>query len=83
MKTLESLIESTLLLLIEILKENSYSKFFRSLSNITNLHDHKIQIRCHPGLDQRVFNTPSASQVAAVWVEDDENANIRVRDITI
>ncbi|XP_022843113.1 uncharacterized protein LOC111366630 [Olea europaea var. sylvestris] len=35
------------------------------------------------GLDQRVFNTPSASQVAAIWVEDDENANICVRDITI
>ncbi|XP_022875705.1 uncharacterized protein LOC111394171 [Olea europaea var. sylvestris] len=50
---------------------------------MTNLHDHRIQIRCDPGLDQRVFNTPSASQVAAVWIEDDDNANIRVRDITI
>ncbi|XP_022872070.1 uncharacterized protein LOC111391153 [Olea europaea var. sylvestris] len=44
---------------------------------------HKIQIRCHPGLDQRVFDTPLASQVAAIWVQDDENTNIRVRDITI
>jgi hypothetical protein len=82
-KISENLVEPTLTLLIEILKGNPYSKFFRSLSNITNLHDHRIQIKCHHGLDQRVFNTPSASQVAAVWVDDDENANNHVRDITI
>ncbi|XP_022899290.1 uncharacterized protein LOC111412587 [Olea europaea var. sylvestris] len=83
MKTSEHLVESILFLLIEILKVNPYSKFFRSLSNITDLHKHKIQKRCHPELHQRVFNTPSASQVAAIWVENDENVNIRVRDITI
>ncbi|XP_022879880.1 uncharacterized protein LOC111397275 isoform X2 [Olea europaea var. sylvestris] len=32
-------------------------------------------IRCDPGLDQRVFNTLTASQVATIWVEDNENAN--------
>ncbi|XP_022894082.1 uncharacterized protein LOC111408566 [Olea europaea var. sylvestris] len=83
MKTSEHLVESILFLLIEILKVNPYSKFFRSLSNRTDLHEHKIQIRCHVGLDQRVFNTLSTSQVAAIWVEDDKNTNIRVRDITI
>ncbi|XP_022887958.1 uncharacterized protein LOC111403621 isoform X1 [Olea europaea var. sylvestris] len=83
MKISENFVESTLIILIEILKVNPYSRFFRSLSNMTNLHDHRIQIRCDPGLDQRVFNTPSVSQVATVWVEDDDNANIRVRDITI
>lgn len=83
MKTSEHLVESILFLLIEILKVNPYSKFFRSLSNITDIHEHKIQIRCHPELDQRVLSTPSASQAATIWVEDDENANIRIRDITI
>jgi hypothetical protein len=83
MKISSNFAEPTLIVLIEILKTNPYSKFFRSLSDITNLHDHQIRIRCDPGLDQRVFNTPTASQVAAIWVEDDENANVRVRDITI
>ncbi|XP_022854652.1 uncharacterized protein LOC111375962 [Olea europaea var. sylvestris] len=64
-------------------KVNPYSRFFRSLSNMTNVHDHPIQIRCDPGLDQRVVNTSSASQVAVVWVENDDNANIRAHDITI
>jgi hypothetical protein len=76
-------VESTLLFLLEILKKNPYSKFFRSLIDMPNLHDHQIQIRCDPGLDQRVFNIPTTSQVAAVWVENDKNANIRSRDIII
>ncbi|XP_022856470.1 uncharacterized protein LOC111377572 [Olea europaea var. sylvestris] len=50
---------------------------------MTNLHNHQIQIRCDLGLDQRVFNTPTTSQVAAIWVEDDANANVRACDITI
>lgn len=83
MKISSNFAEPTLIVLIETLKTNPYSKFFRSLSDITNLHDHQIRIRCDPGLDQRVFNSPTASQVAAIWVEDDENANVRVRDITI
>ncbi|XP_022856844.1 uncharacterized protein LOC111377922 [Olea europaea var. sylvestris] len=33
--------------------------------------------------DTELFRAYKASQVAAVWIEDDDNANIRVRDITI
>lgn len=75
--------ESILRKLIHILKINPYSKFFRSLSNIDDLKTYKIHIRCDPGLDQRVYNTPSASQVAAIWIDDDPSADIRVRDISI
>ena len=83
MKISENFDECTLTILIEILKVNPYTRFFRSLTNITNLRDHQIHIRCDPGLDQRVFNTPTSSEVAAIWVENDENTNIRFRDITI
>ncbi|XP_022895352.1 uncharacterized protein LOC111409542 [Olea europaea var. sylvestris] len=50
----------------ELIPQNSthsYMQFFRSLSHTTNLQDHRIHVRCDPGLDQRVFNTPTASQV--------------------
>jgi hypothetical protein len=83
MKILDGFVESTLMSLIEILQINPYCRFFRSLSDITNLQNCQIHIRCHPGLDQRVFNTPTTSQVAAVWLEDDTNVNANVRDITI
>lgn len=60
MKISSNFVESTLIVLIQILKTNPYDKFFRSLSDISNLHHHQIQIRCDQGLDQRVFNTPTS-----------------------
>lgn len=60
--------ETTLQSLIDILRINFYSKFFRSLSNIDSLHSCQIKIRCDPGLDQRVYNAAIASQVAIVWL---------------
>lgn len=83
MKISKNFVQYTSIVLIKILKVNPYSRFFRSLSDVTKLQDHEIHIRCDPGLDQTVFNTPTTSQVAVVWVEDDENTNVRVRDITI
>ena len=34
------------------------------------MKDLHIYIRLDAALDQRVYNTPSATQVAAIWVED-------------
>ncbi|XP_022853134.1 uncharacterized protein LOC111374654 [Olea europaea var. sylvestris] len=83
MKSSENFVECAFLVLIEILKINPYSHFFRSLSDMNNLHNHRLHIRCQPELDQRVFNTPTTSQVATVWADDDQNTNVRVHDITI
>ena len=47
--------------LMDILRVNPYSNFFRNLSNIPNLENHVIHIRSDVGLDQRVYNTPSVS----------------------
>ena len=56
--------------IIDILKLNPYCAFFCSLKNIPTLKDLRIHIRSDAALDQRVYNTPSATQVAAIWVED-------------
>ncbi|CAA3021320.1 Hypothetical predicted protein [Olea europaea subsp. europaea] len=62
---------------------NPYANFFRTLTNIPNLKSHNLKIRSNCGLDQRVYNTPCASQVAAIWVDDDSTTNERVRDIAV
>lgn len=41
-------VQSTLIILMDILKVNPYSRFFRSLSDITNLDNCLIRIRCDP-----------------------------------
>lgn len=53
------------------------------MTNIPNLNSHTLKIRSDCGLDQRVYNTPCVSQVAAIWVDDDFNTNDRVRDIIV
>ncbi|XP_060962816.1 uncharacterized protein LOC115724117 isoform X1 [Cannabis sativa] len=42
-----------------------------------------IHVRSDAGLDQRVFNAPTSSQVAAIWVENDNENQIGMRDIFV
>ena len=53
------------------------------MKDIPNLQDHKIHIKSNLGLDQRVYNAPLASQVAAIWLEDDSSAEHTTRDIIV
>ncbi|XP_073317222.1 uncharacterized protein [Primulina huaijiensis] len=55
-----------------ILAKNPYGKFFRSLNSIENLNDYKIALLADPATDQRVFNRPTVSQVAGIWLESNE-----------
>ncbi|XP_027120568.1 uncharacterized protein [Coffea arabica] len=68
--------ETTLRLLLSILADNPYAKFFKDLRSVPNLDDHRIILNCNVSLDQRVYNLPTASQVAAIWTGDgDESTN--------
>lgn len=58
--------ESTLRLLMRVLSANPYAHFLKDLRAIPDLDKHKILLNCNPGLDQRIYNLPSASQVAAI-----------------
>lgn len=53
--------ESTVHKIMNILSKNPYSIFIKSLMNIPNISDFYIALKCHPALDQRVYNLPSAS----------------------
>jgi hypothetical protein len=52
--------------IIDILKINPYCALFRSLKDVHILEHQQIHIRSNASLDQRVYNTSSTSQVAAI-----------------
>nr|GMC58709.1 uncharacterized protein LOC109176597 [Ipomoea batatas] len=69
--------------LIQLMSGNPYGQFFRSLKDIAQTDEFSIILRSDISMDQRTHNMPSASQVAAIWIEDngdglDGNRNIRV-----
>ncbi|XP_027095918.1 uncharacterized protein [Coffea arabica] len=70
----DKLRQSTLKLLMDILSHNPYARFFKDLRDIPDLEKHNIVLNCFPGLDQRIYNLPSTSQVAAIWTEHDDES---------
>ncbi|CAG8795681.1 11046_t:CDS:2, partial [Racocetra persica] len=48
---------------------NPFVTNFRHLSIFTDITNYRITIRANHGLDQQTYNTPIASQVAAIWVD--------------
>nr|XP_016461071.1 PREDICTED: uncharacterized protein LOC107784450 isoform X1 [Nicotiana tabacum]XP_016461077.1 PREDICTED: uncharacterized protein LOC107784450 isoform X1 [Nicotiana tabacum]XP_016461084.1 PREDICTED: uncharacterized protein LOC107784450 isoform X1 [Nicotiana tabacum]XP_016461092.1 PREDICTED: uncharacterized protein LOC107784450 isoform X1 [Nicotiana tabacum]XP_016461100.1 PREDICTED: uncharacterized protein LOC107784450 isoform X1 [Nicotiana tabacum]XP_016461106.1 PREDICTED: uncharacterized pro len=69
--------------LIDTLKDNPYSIFLRILSEISNLQNYHIALKCNSGLDQRIFNLPSTTEVAAIWVDENDVGAIHVPHIQI
>ncbi|XP_062103228.1 uncharacterized protein LOC133814255 [Humulus lupulus] len=69
--------------LINILHINPYSIFFRSLGDLPDLEKQIIHIKTDVGLDQRVFNAPTSSQVAVIWVENDDGDQPRGCNILV
>ncbi|XP_040251425.1 uncharacterized protein [Aegilops tauschii subsp. strangulata] len=70
--------------LVDILKENPYSQQFRSLgAHKDNLDDYRIDLNTDKRLDQRRYNRPLSSDVAAIWVEGNDLAKRFDRRITL
>ena len=57
-------------LLMEIMDRNPYAQFFRSLCDIDVDENIRIFLNKSSSLDQRVYNAPSSSEVAAIWIDD-------------
>jgi hypothetical protein len=56
------------------LKDNSYVSVFQSLGNVANLDEYRIELNTDIGVDQRRYNAPIVSQVAAIWEEGSDIA---------
>lgn len=55
----------------------------KSLINIPQLSDFYIALKCNAGLDQQIYNLPTTSEVAGIWVEQDTNNCIPTPHIRI
>lgn len=69
--------------LMNILKINPYCIFLKSLIHIPELSNFYIALRCGSGLDQRIYNLPIVSEVAALWLEQETNDNSSAPHIRI
>ncbi|XP_021775482.1 uncharacterized protein LOC110739322 [Chenopodium quinoa] len=57
-------------LLMQIMECNPYAQFFRSLREISVVESTEIHLNRNPVLDQRVYNAPTANEVAVIWLEE-------------
>ncbi|KAL3365177.1 hypothetical protein AABB24_010370 [Solanum stoloniferum] len=69
--------------LMDMLKFNPYSTFLRSLTVVPNLSQFYIALNSSSNLDQRTYNLPTASEVGAIWIEDQLNDKIPTPHIRI
>ncbi|KAM0824971.1 hypothetical protein ACQ4PT_069873 [Festuca glaucescens] len=58
--------------LVNILRDNPYSEHLRSMGQVEDLDDYCITLNLDQRMDQRGYNAPTTSEVAAVWVEGSE-----------
>jgi len=58
--------------LVAILRDNPYSQHLRSVGQAEDLEDYHVMLNLDQRLDQRTYNVPSTSEVAAVWIEGSE-----------
>ena len=58
--------------MVDILGGNPYFEQLRSMGQVENLDDYRVTLNLNHRLDQRTYNAPDTSEVAAVWVEGSE-----------
>ncbi|KAK4394703.1 hypothetical protein Sango_1624600 [Sesamum angolense] len=77
-----SICEATVQKLLRVLEGNPYAKIFRRLKDYPSVKDIQLHISKDVKLDQRVYNSPTADQVAAIWVEGNDGDIPFERDIS-
>ena len=75
--------ETLIARLIEILRNNPYANFFRNMRDISKIKDFLIHFARDVSIDQRVYNAPTTDQVAAIWIEGNNNTILFQRDIVV
>lgn len=79
----ERLSKQAVELCMKALENDPYARFFRSVKEVPQLENYKIILKTLPSQDQRVYNKPEVSQVAAIWVDGKENGEQSQRDIQV
>ncbi|XP_074307245.1 uncharacterized protein LOC141642356 [Silene latifolia] len=68
---------------MRVMEMNPYTQFFRSLREVAIDEESRILIKSDPIQDQRMHNAPTASQVAAIWVDDENSSHPPRHDVVI
>ena len=69
--------------ILKILEHNPYAQVFKSLGAVPNLDEYRITLNTDINLDQRRYNAPTTSQVAAIWVEGSDPQNTFDRSVVV
>jgi hypothetical protein len=83
MATSSKFTESIVIKLMEMMKQNPYACFFKSLKKVPDLDSYQIILKSRFDGDQRVYNKPTVSQVAALWVDSNDNGDASNRHIRV
>ncbi|ONM00077.1 hypothetical protein ZEAMMB73_Zm00001d030046 [Zea mays] len=62
--------------IVDILRGNPYSEHLRTMGHVDNLDDYRIALNLDQTLNQKTYNTPLTSEVAAVWIEGSEGGEL-------
>ncbi|XP_073271338.1 uncharacterized protein [Primulina huaijiensis] len=65
-----------MVLLMDIMKVNRYAQLLKRINQYSSIKNLRLHISKNVHVDQRCYNSPSADQVAAIWVESNDDANI-------
>jgi len=58
--------------ILAILQDNPYVQTFRRNGDFPNLDEYRIELNTNITPDQRRYNAPTASQVAAIWMDGND-----------
>ncbi|XP_021770669.1 uncharacterized protein LOC110734832 [Chenopodium quinoa] len=67
--------EDIVSILMNVTKENPYARFFRSLREIPVEESTTIILNTNTVPDQRVYNAPTADEVAGIWPDNSNSTN--------
>ncbi|RIB26187.1 hypothetical protein C2G38_1997027, partial [Gigaspora rosea] len=79
-RLLQDILEFIKMLLNQL---NPFVANFHFISSSMNITELCLLIKADHGLDQRIYNKPIASQVATIWVEDNDSINYTECDIIV
>ncbi|XP_023771820.1 uncharacterized protein LOC111920477 [Lactuca sativa] len=70
-------------ILTRVLATNPYVATFRRLADLGPLDNYRVTLNASIELDQRVYNRPTTSEVAGIWVEGNDNITAYKRSIIV
>ncbi|CAH1442934.1 unnamed protein product [Lactuca virosa] len=70
-------------ILTHVLATNPYVATFRRLADLGPLDNYRVTLNASIELDQRVYNRPTTSEVAGIWVEGNDNITAYKRSIIV